>query len=456
MVQRRVSSGSAAKMRAAQRARRPGATVTCRSAGVIAHQPRRRAGRRCLLLAALAGAMTFGAHGARAKPSEVAAMPAAHFLLRQRLELPGIDSFARLEPSQRTALEALQVASALELHVYALSERALIVLPRAHPAGELVLLWRGDRDRLMVRAPDGWLHSLRRELLPEVLDRAASAEHTLEPPRLEALASTDATRAPTRSPLRRGAWRLRARAHYRPLAQQAAPWALRLRLDLWTSLLGLEGGPTAQILLALALPLCAGHDGLMALDALAEQVGGTPIGWRLKVVNESLPAGRAPIWRTEVTVLGAASMPERRLGFSGLSGRDSDHLRISHQLPAPTLAGLQVVAPAALAALRAPGPSSTSARGRATAPRPPSARPSAGDDAKALRIDNQSAGAALIYVDGVLLGWVAGGETFTFAGLRPGYYRVFAVAPTGARSWGPQDLYLPGTWTLEKHVPSAG
>lgn len=397
------------------------------------------------LLAALASVVVLHGTPASGQPVDP---PAEHFRLRQRLELPAIDSFARLSAAQRATLDRLQQASALELEVYALGERALIVLPPAHPAGELVLLWHNDRDRLTVRAADGWTHRLQREQLADVLDRATPAERTLEASLLESVADT--TAAPGNGgPLRRGAWRLRARASYRPLALEASPWAIRLKLDLWTSPLGLEGGPSARTLLALALPLGTGRDGLLALDALAEQARGTPVGWRLKVVNESQPADRAPIWRTEVVDLGTAPMPERRFKLTTLPRRQGEPLRVSRQLPPPSVAGLQVVAPAQLASLRAP-PAPTSNLAPSIATR------GGGERDPALLVRNQSGTAALIYADGVLLGWVAGGRSFGFTGLPPGFYRVFAVSPTGARSWGPHDLYLPGTWTLPATSSSSG
>ncbi|MBK6849723.1 MAG: hypothetical protein IPG96_20030 [Proteobacteria bacterium] len=396
--------------------------------------------------------------GGRARGAEPSDPPAEHFLLRQRLDLPAIDGFARLAPAQGAVLERLQQASVLELHVYALGDRALMVLPRAHPAGELALLWHSDHDRLTVRAPDGWTHQLEREQLADVLDRAAPAERTLEPPVLEPMVAAQAATPAVRGPLRRGAWRLRARASYRPLDLQASPWAIRLKLDLQTSPLGLEGGPTAPLLFALALPLCTGRDGLLALEALAEQVAGTPVSWRLTVVNESLPGGRAPVWRTEVVDLGAAPLPERRFGLARVSRRHGAALRVSHQLPAPTVAGLQVVAPAQLAALRAPSaPAATGALAGASAGGAKTATGTAAEGRPAaLLLHNQSATAALIYVDGVLLGWVAAGQSFAFAGLRPGFYRVFATTPTGVRSWGPEDLYLPGAWTLAATASSSG
>lgn len=416
-------------------------------------------GRRRLLRVLFGGLVLCGGGARGAEPRDP---PAEHFLLRQRLDLPAIDGFARLAPAQRALLEHLQQASVLELHVYALSDHALMVLPRAHPAGELALLWHSDHDRLTVRAPDGWTHQLEREQLADVLDRAAPAERTLEPPVLEPLVAAQGATPAAVGPLRRGAWRLRARASYRPLDLQASPWAIRLKLDLQISPLGLEGGPTAPLLFALALPLCTGRDGLLALEALAEQVAGTPVSWRLTVVNESLPGGRAPVWRTEVVDLGAAPLPERRFGLARVSRRHGAALRVSHQLPAPTVAGLQVVDPAQLAALRAPAapatgraPAGATTDARAGGPGATTGTAAEGRPA-ALLLHNQSATAALIYVDGVLLGWVAAGQSFAFAGLRPGFYRVFATTPTGVRSWGPEDLYLPGAWTLATTASSGG
>lgn len=53
-----------------------------------------------------------------------------------------------------------------------------------------------------------------------------------------------------------------------------------------------------------------------------------------------------------------------------------------------------------------------------------------------------------VLIDGFRIGSVAPGQTFVFRHMPPGYYRLAARSPLGIRSWGPRDLYLPGTWTL--------
>jgi hypothetical protein len=65
-----------------------------------------------------------------------------------------------------------------------------------------------------------------------------------------------------------------------------------------------------------------------------------------------------------------------------------------------------------------------------------------------LRVRNLSQRFVFVVLDGFRLGSVPAGNTYQFQHMPPGYYRAAAYTPWFTGSWGPRDLYLPGTWTI--------
>jgi hypothetical protein len=65
-----------------------------------------------------------------------------------------------------------------------------------------------------------------------------------------------------------------------------------------------------------------------------------------------------------------------------------------------------------------------------------------------LRVKNKSGRCGIIFLDGVRLGTVGPNTDYLFRGLPAGYYRIAGTTPFGTHAWGPQDLYVPGTWTI--------
>lgn len=65
-----------------------------------------------------------------------------------------------------------------------------------------------------------------------------------------------------------------------------------------------------------------------------------------------------------------------------------------------------------------------------------------------LIVQNKWQHSAAIMLDGFRLGFVSPGSRMVFEGIPAGYYRATASTPWGTVSFGPQDLYIPGKWTL--------
>jgi len=65
-----------------------------------------------------------------------------------------------------------------------------------------------------------------------------------------------------------------------------------------------------------------------------------------------------------------------------------------------------------------------------------------------LIVQNKCQHSAAIMLDGFRLGFVSPGSRMVFEGIPSGYYRATANTPWGTVSFGPEDLYIPGKWTL--------
>jgi hypothetical protein len=175
--------------------------------------------------------------------------------------------------------------------------------------------------------------------------------------------------------------------------------------------------PFHQPLLHAALPLLQTQRGLLVLESLS-YLTGTPLWWSMTVVNEGKPSVAPPTF-----IAWLRDQGYRRMPFGEISGLGSE-IRPKRRLPPPDRSGMQLVKSSDLTALR-----STKHKG-------------------SLEIRNHSGFAAYIFADGVPLGWVSPGREHSFSGLPTGYWRIYGVSPSGVRSWGPHDTFIPGALTL--------
>jgi hypothetical protein len=339
--------------------------------------------------------------------------------LLESIERKPIDSFARLRPEERVRLDALQAKPDQRLLLLRHGPRLAVSLPPSHPLGPVELLVLEDRDEVALHYPDrNQRLLLPRERLADLYDGSARSsvragfELELAPVAKEELLPDE---LPASGPkLRAVSAQLRFR--YYPSPERTSAWTLNLgaRLHVRDEIVRTPGELPGAALVA-ALPLLASSEGVDALAAVTEQVG-RPVRFTLRVDNESKPAAAAPALRYRVASEGWVRMPARifcsaRAGYRELRAR-------------PVRPGVQLLAPPLLAGLRA---------ARAGGP---------------LEVTNRSAYAALLYLDGALLGHVAAGERMAFRGIPEGYYRIYARSPTGMRAFGPHDLYVPGPLTL--------
>jgi hypothetical protein len=65
-----------------------------------------------------------------------------------------------------------------------------------------------------------------------------------------------------------------------------------------------------------------------------------------------------------------------------------------------------------------------------------------------LRVKNQTPFIVIVYIGGVRVGWMRPYRMGMIRGLVPGYHRLYAHSQYGTTSWGPQDIWIPGTWNL--------
>ena len=179
----------------------------------------------------------------------------------------------------------------------------------------------------------------------------------------------------------------------------------------------LAPSPLSRALYRLALPLA-----LLPKDAhlgrLLRSLSSTPRGW-IRVVDNQSATEVTPL-RLAVTLedRGWVSMPLRHFATT------QPGYRRMHQQDPPTQAGVQTLPVSRLVHLRSGAPGAS------------------------LLVHNPSAVAAFVYIDGVRLGWVSPEHKLRFEGMPQGYYRVFVHSPSGVRSWGPRDMYLPGELRL--------
>jgi hypothetical protein len=352
---------------------------------------------------------------------------ARRWLLRERLDRTGIDSFARLTRPQRQQLDQLSQRPDQRLELLQLGSRLVVTLPDGHPAGPGELLLSDDRNEalLFVGSPRR-RHVWPLERLSDLLDQSTpSTRESLElstTPITEGSAEAEpGTHKPPVAERVPGNTRrhLRERGHiaisYLPEPRRTRGWSLRLELDVLRADEPQGGDPQPVLPLDFGLPLLAGG-GDSALEALLGS-GGPVQSWQLSVTNESKPARPVQL-QVSLEPRGWQHVPLGRFCAERSGYRDSPSRRTTDG------PGLAVAAEAELAGLRSTKP------------------------AGPLEVYNRSGHAAWVYADGVLLGWVAPGRHLALRGLPEGFYRIYARSPSAVRSWGPFDVYVPGPLTL--------
>jgi hypothetical protein len=341
---------------------------------------------------------------------------ARHLEWHERLLWDAPLAFARLEARQRAILGQLREDSIIHSRIYVLGPRALVIPPARHPAGSLELLIALDRAELVVFTRDHWAHRLPLARLPDVIDRSSRSERgafTVDNPGEHTQSVLRPW--PGGAPLQVSRHPQRLSYKYRS-AQEPGAWSIRTDVEVLTRSAP-ERSPTDALIYALVLPQLQTRQGRLVAESLAQMIG-TPLAWTRNVTNESFTGAPRARIRARLSERGWVEMPTRR--FSILR----DGFRSAGRLGPPPQSGEQLVAPEKLRSLRK------------------------GKDAHRLTVDNHSSTAALVFVDGALVGWVAPRKKFAIAGLRAGYYRIHAVAPSGIRAWGPFDSYIPGTVRL--------
>lgn len=336
--------------------------------------------------------------------------------LRERLTgEAALGSFAR--PVGKSPLEQLRVSSAISSEVMVVDNRMLWSLSPKHPMGPLKLVVVDEADgRLVVldaRAHKKFNLPLHR--LPDLLEGSAKSvrtHHTLD------IRPGGNAAPPGSGTVALETWNARV-----GLRHSAAPGGRRisdLRMDVRLQVaVGPRRLPHRDPLLALALPALLDADGLKLLETLSFTVGRPLNGWSVAVQNTRGEArGEAPTVTTELMKHGWVRIPLCRLStvrpaYTDASGE-----------PVMEAAGKQLVKPAELAGLRGQAP------------------------AGPLTVENRGPAAAMIYLDGVLLGWVAPYKQHSFRGVPAGFYRVYARTPLGSNAWGPYDMYIPGPVVL--------
>ncbi len=343
-----------------------------------------------------------------------------------------LDSFARLTEAQLKRLTGLQRQSAQVSEVMVAGNRLLWSLPAAHPLGALKLVLVDDNQgRLVALDPVGHKkYELHASRLPDLLEGGTQARRsrhsmTLEPDAAHPVRDKDSALLHHRM-LKMEAWSAQI-----GLRQASGPRGireadLRIKAKLWTAA-GPAKLPHRESLLSLALPLLLGQRGLPLLEYLSHRMGRPLLGWELSITGEvrgranSIPA----VERTTVLDRGWLRVPlcqlsTTRPAYKATPGEPGFSAAGKQLIPPEELTGLRT----ATAASKDPGP------------------------AGPLTVDNHTPAVAMVYVDGMLLGWVAPHRKHSFKGFTRGFYRVYARSPLGTESWGPFDTYVPGPVVL--------
>ncbi len=342
---------------------------------------------------------------------------ARHVMLSTTLQRGNATRFARLMPRQQQLLRSLTSRPDWQLTIIEAAGRMLITFPQSHPYAGLELLLAQDQDQLVLFAPARKLrHVMPLSRLPDLLD-GVSPSH-----RGDFELNQKSVPISPQDRLRLGATKHAAleaqlSLRYFPSVDKPTNWPIRMALRVESPE---RIAPPALIhpLLPLALPLLQSWRGQGVLETITLACG-APSGWSLSVTNEN-KSSRIPLtFVTKVMELGYIRIPLARLSM----------LRPRFQTaPQTTILSAE------------PGHQNDYAQNL----------PALRDSKKrgSLTVHNPTKTLVYIYADGVLLGWVRPGGKMSFENIPEGFFRIFAISPTGLRSWGPLDSYIPGPVTL--------
>lgn len=69
-------------------------------------------------------------------------------------------------------------------------------------------------------------------------------------------------------------------------------------------------------------------------------------------------------------------------------------------------------------------------------------------DRALLKVRNRTPFMVIMHIAGVRVGWMRPYRTGIIRGLMPGYHKLYAHSRFGSMSWGPREIWVPGTWNL--------
>ncbi len=281
----------------------------------------------------------------------------------------------------------------------------------------LELLLALDQDQLVLFAPPRKLrHAMPLSRLPDLLDGVAPSHRgDFE---LDQKPAPDSPRDRLRlGATKHAALEAQLSLRYFPSENKPTNWPIRMALRV-ESPVRIEPPARIHPLLPLALPLLQSWRGQGVLETITLACG-APSGWSLSVTNEN-KASRIPLtFVTQITERGYTGIPLARLSSLRPQFQTAPLTTILSAEP-----GHQNKYAQNLQGLR--------------------------DSKKmgSLTVHNPTKTLVYIYADGVLLGWVGPGGKMSFKNIPEGFFRIFAISPTGLRSWGPLDSYIPGPVTL--------
>ena len=363
---------------------------------------------------------------------------AHHYLLHQSLLIDAaVAHYTSRTPEAQQEAKKIASLSTLTSRVYVFGDRMLLMAPESSPAADLRIVLAFDRGTATAFDGKKWAYTVPIEQFADLVDfsppshRAVTNSQWVNKPHPVEMKSCSIPCSNTcpvdcvlPNPQRRGLLTsylsMSANFSIEISRAQELPFSLQSRLELTTQA-GNRSGHSASPLYALVLPHFVGNHIGSSIEALA-RAGGIPTRWRVRYTNQRNRHNHAPTLAATLVDHGPMSIPLNHFAIV------RPGVRSGHRLPRLQRSGVQVLSQEPLKRLR---PTSTSER------------------IETLVVANPSLQAALVYIDGMLLGWVAPENTFRFHGIPRGFYRLYALAPSGAKSWGPRDTFVGGTFSLE-------
>lgn len=319
-------------------------------------------------------------------------------VLETGLDRRGIGSFYRGTTRELARIAKLQGHATQTITLYRSLDRLLWVLPKDHPSELNSILLADDMNALIAsdeHQRDYWLD---RETLPDLLDGTFPSERA---------AFSTKQGSPTDP--------LEIEFHLRSPRNQIVDWKIQLLTNLKFQFRHNPHEP--QSWLHVVLPHLQASEGYGILEWLDYNTDTTPT-ILTTISNEDALDSLPPRWATRIT---SRRWKQKHRHEFAIPPKDR-LIRKIH--PTPQRSGKQLLSPTDLVGIRASSSTGT------------------------LVVTNRSGFSAYLYADGILLGWIAAKSEMTFEGIPTSFYRIYATTPTGIRSWGPADIYIPGSFSL--------